>query len=364
MGGLFREAARAALERRLQSSIGLSLIMVFGGAMGVVLARSDSEATALRVSLGREVSPIVEIRAGPETPVLPDWLQATVAELTGVEAAIGLGPVTDVFHSASGRGPMPLRVLTGGEANLGIGPCSAPYNTAVVDARAAEALGLSGPTGALVARPGSRLESEISLSRVISVDSSWRRVPGAYTTCSFPDGGATSTVTVLVLATDLSNVAQIDRLVRRLVQPIGADISVESAADVVEFRAALAAEAAVQRTLTIRVMIVALLGMSLAIGSVAGISRRQNYGRTRALGATRGDLATLVLVEAVLVALVGSAVSALSSVAIHLLFPGLWVDLSWLPAVVLLGVLTAVGGMLPAVVSASVIDPVKVLRQP
>lgn len=120
----------------------------------------------------------------------------------------------------------------------------------------------------------------------------------------------------------------------------------------------------------------ALGGISLAVGGIGILAimtiavreRRREIGLLRALGAGRGEILELFLLEAVLLALLGGAiglvVGALGAWSIGALVPGLPTHTAWSYVAIAEGVAAAVGllaGVVPAL-QAAALDPVAALR--
>ncbi len=361
---LVLDAVRAARERLLASGLGVVAVLAFMGGMATILARSDSEGTALKRSLESEASRVLEVRAGGDTPTLPSWFATTVDEFDTVEGVVSLGPVSDVDHSETGRGPLPLWSITGGGELLGVGRCDPRLPVAVLDDRALGEMGLSVARGALVERGGQPPGRVLAIGGSTRIAPEWNRPVAAYTTCSSGlDEESPETITVLVLVENLSDVSSVTSQLRSVIQPIGRGVSVISDADVIRFRNDVAVAAVDQRRRNLVTVTTALLGVSLLIGVVMGIARKPSFGRLRALGATRADLALLVWAETTTVALVAVSIGSLAIVTAQAsVHP--WQELSWLPWLGILALILAGVGTLPAVVLASLTDPVKVLRQP
>lgn len=92
------------------------------------------------------------------------------------------------------------------------------------------------------------------------------------------------------------------------------------------------------------------------------ISRRRDYGRRRALGATRSTLVILVLAQAAIPTLIGVAVGTLGGALLVTRTVGTPPTLSTIVAVPTLTLLAAALAALPAAVLAARRDPVRILR--
>lgn len=350
------DALRGAREARLRTALATLAPLALLVTMGVVASRSDHERRQLRASLDSEVSRVVQIRSGGDVPSLPAWLPATLADSKLFAEVLALGPAVDGVHGTTGRGPVPIRAIHSRFDTLIVPGCIAGRPVVSLDEDAARDLGLSAPTGAL-----SGFATHVAVGQIRNVPSHWGRPAGGYTRCI--DNMPTETVLVLGLVEGVSNVPVASEVVRSYAATLGIGVKVESDEDVVAFRAQIAAASERQMRTNARTVTFGLFGVAALIGLATGIGRRQDLGRTRALGAARLDLATIVVAESVLCALiavgVGFAVVATLQPTLHL-----WDGLSWSLSAVALSTLAAVTGALPGAIIAALVDPARVMRHP
>lgn len=93
-------------------------------------------------------------------------------------------------------------------------------------------------------------------------------------------------------------------------------------------------------------------------------TRRRDFGRRRALGATRWSIAALVVLQQAATAVLGAAVGLGVGTAISLQLTGNGPDLEFAAAVAVLAILvTVLSALIPAVIAATR-DPVTILRVP
>ena len=222
---------------------------------------------------------------------------------------------------------------------------------------------MSYPLGYLVLGRDLSVGDRLPVADVVAVPQEWRLGPGAFRLC----GGEADSATlsrILILANEISDVPRLETTIQNLVAPLGNSVSVSSASDVVEFRGRLAAGIGRQRRSNLRLSVFGVLGSYLLMGVVVGVSRRQGFGRRRALGASRADLLVISAAESLFQSGIGAALATVGILAIELSPAHPWADLSWLPWMVVLSLEASVVGILPVSLFVAFSDPVEVLRRP
>ncbi|GBD83622.1 FtsX-like permease family protein [bacterium BMS3Abin02] len=104
-----------------------------------------------------------------------------------------------------------------------------------------------------------------------------------------------------------------------------------------------------------------LVGLNI-YGSVT--TARRDYGRRRALGASRTDIITLVTTQTVTIAITGTLAGSLVGGAIIWRLTGTPPDAGFAVAVAVLAVLAAAIAAIPPAMVAAWRDPVSILRVP
>lgn len=168
-----------------------------------------------------------------------------------------------------------------------------------------------------------------------------------------------------VLVDDATHAEQTARAVAAaLVAEKPADVVVETSAGVIALRDVVAGTLGSSS----RQLMAGLLGASLLLvtvtmfGAVSG--RKRDFGRRRALGATRSSLVVLVLVQSAVAAILGASVGALGGVALVHATAGAVPAWQFTAGVAALAVLVALVGSVPPALTAASRDPVRVLRVP
>lgn len=115
-----------------------------------------------------------------------------------------------------------------------------------------------------------------------------------------------------------------------------------------------------------------LVGLVLCAGLVltalnvlgAETTRRRDFGRRRALGASRLDIMILVTAQTVLTAIVGATAGVLIGTAVVRQILGIQPEMDFGLAVAVLAVIAATIAAMPPAVIAAYRDPVRILRVP
>lgn len=352
---LIAESARVTWATRVVSGLVLLLALaVPATVLGVAGLNIEAQAAILRRvdDIGARTMTIVS--TGSELS-LPASAVERIARLDGVAWVVGLGPVFDTRIRQPGGGPTPVRAYRAVGAPVTFSGMSAAGG-AFLSATSARRVGLAGaysvldPGGVGVVgwfRAGEPLGS---LEAFILVPS---------------DEDALRLERIIVAVDD---VGWVEVVAASLASMIGTDAaqtsSIERSPALLEARAAVQDEVSGRD----RILVLALLGVAMVFVSVvvfAGtVAARRDFGRRRALGATRGQLTVLVMLGTLWPALVGAAIGT----TIGWLYLGS--RLGHLPdwqfplAVGILAVFAVViASALPAAVAATR-DPLRVLRVP
>jgi putative ABC transport system permease protein len=287
-------------------------------------------------------------------PVIPAAAVERIARLDGVAWVVGLGPVFDVRIRRPVGGPTPVRAYRAVRAPVTFSSASA--GGAFVSATSARRVGLAGAYSVL--DPGGlRVVGWFRAEEPLSSLEAFILVPS--------DDEALRLERVIVAVSD---VGWVEAVAANLASMIGSEAarstSIERSAALVAARAAVRDEVT-QRD---RILVLTLLAVAMAVVSVvvfAGtVAARRDFGRRRALGATRLQLTVLVMLGTLWPALIGS----LTGTGLGWLYLGS--RLGYLPdwqfplAVGILAMFAVViASALPAAVAATR-DPLRVLRVP
>lgn len=280
-----------------------------------------------------------------------------VRRVTGVDWALGLGPVVDVRLVGLRGTPVPSRLIAGSSELLRLSDRT--DGSAYVAPPGQAALGLTAASGAVETSSGVQIP-----------------VSGSFTVAGPLADVATSVLVVddtydgpirrvYVNVSDPENVVAVADAVAIVVgERDGSRPRVEVADDVALIRSAVRGELGGAS----RAIVLQALGAGLVLGAItifAGVqARRRDFGRRRALGASRGQLVGLVVFQMLLVAAPGAAVGAIAGSVVAERLAGSWPGWSYPIAVAVLTVLAIAAAALPPAMVAAFRDPVAAIRVP
>lgn len=354
---LIGEALRSAISQPVASTV---TALIIAGVCAAILATTGQTVRAEQAVLAR----IDE--AGTRSIVITDTdgtagIDSTAVDrirrLSGVEWAIGLGPASDVTAAANPEGnPAAIRTLHGPT------PPQIDTNTelaagqAIVGPTAQETLGLLHPYGGVTgenqyAVVGGFIASDplVFLNRGLLTQGTEREVLRS----------------IHVLTVDPTDVEPVARAALKVLAAEDlAATSVETSAALADIRAAVQGELGqYSRQLITLVLAAGLVLTALAVyGAVT--SRRRDFGRRRALGASRPLIIGLVATQTATAATVGAITGTLATLLTLDITTGTVPNPSFTTAINILAILAAVTAALPPAIVAAYRDPVRVLRVP
>ncbi|WP_147463443.1 FtsX-like permease family protein [Cellulomonas triticagri] len=359
---VLREAA--AGTRRHRAGTVLVALVVATACAAVLL--SSGRAVAVRDAVLTRLDEValrtVVLRVTSPEWSLPPALVDTLDRVDVVEEVTGFGAPVDLVHADLPSGtPVAARTAYGrgfsSERDLAVaGP------QAVVSAQAAADLGLGGraagalrdPDGAVVPVTGA-LEVPEHLAAF---------EPLVLLTGTAADPGPITVVVAQVA--HVEDVLVLETLARDLAAPPGPDLlTIETAAALAQVRMAVSGDLLRAERAT---LVLSVAGASVAVAAillVLVVLQRKDFGRRRALGATRALVAGLVLAQTALVATVACAVAGAGTwVWLHLTAPSGAPRPALVVAVGTLVVLVACAAAVGPAVLAARRDPVRELRVP
>ena len=362
-GNVLREAVDAAWAQR----VGSLLVIVVVGAMCATVTLTVGKTVAARDSIVGSLDSAgtrtIIIRADPQAGVTTGALER-VETLDGTELVVGFGPAVDAHNALLSAGTLvPVRPAYGPDLNqLGI-PKRAVADATFVSTSAQERLGMSAPTGSVVTGDALDLPVVGQISNEMSDTYLGFLEPVALTPRA--SQGAEPLTILLVTVTDPAAVGDVGAAVVPL---LGASdptkVTLETSARLAELRDVVDNQLSgfstrlVLGAFTVSGVLVACLLTGLVL------LRRRDFGRRRALGATRGIIMTLVLGQVGVCGLVGAVLSS-TGASIYLVAGGIrGTSVSYEVAVAVCAVAVALcAAVVPALVAASR-DPLHELRVP
>jgi len=289
-----------------------------------------------------------------------------IAALSGVTWAFGLGNAQDTSDAdvGTGAGDVPMRAFVGdlpAEVRIVAGRAPVRPGEVLVGVDAQRALHLADPVGALTVDGGARRAGVVG---AVAASGPLAFLDGL--ALRFPEADEHADVRyVYVLVDDASHAADVADAVRSILRaddPSAVEVQTSDGAIALRDVVAGRVGAAGRQTMAVVLGVGLVLVTVTMLGAVAG--RRRDFGRRRALGASRSAVVVLVLVQsvcaAVVGALVGTAGGLMALTTTHSDLPGI----RFVVGVAGLAVLVTLVGAVPPAVAAARRDPVRILRVP
>lgn len=352
-----REAVATARAHRVHSAVtGLVAALVTAGLL-VLVGQAHHQNRIVLDSFNRPEFRTVTLSDTTGTAL--DWrLADQVGSLSGLETAWVVGDAFEVTNlHLPGEARVSARTIAGDLATLPItlisGRLPAGPAEALVDAAGAATLGLDDSGGAVEAASGR------SWAVVGVYAPQHERAPQAVLVA--PAAGAS----VRSLTVVVNDARQLDATLAEVTSVVGSrDLKISGGAPVGDLAAQLGRDVGDGMATTIAGVLAAGL---LVVGLLAALTvrtRAPEFGRRRALGASRRGLVGLVLTQGLAVVTPAAVVGAAAGTSIDLVAYGWLVSPPlawWLVAVLVLGSCVA---QLPSAAAAALRDPVRVLRTP
>mgnify|MGYP000879843636 CR=1 FL=1 len=359
VGRLVIEASRSSKARPVAGIV----VLVLTSAMCFLSIATVGRSLAAERDVGSELEgagarELVVANSGAWDILGPDVI-ALVGSMEGVERAVGVGAPIDVSNSAIDHGERaPAWALSGDVADvIEIVEGRAPLaGEAVVSVNAQHRLGFVVPVGAVVTR---------ETNGDIPVVGSYRaRAPFEDLDGIVVFEPSQEARQLRVVLSDITSASAVQEAVLDLVDPsASSDVSVTSPVTIAQLHENIIG--------TLGRYGAGLLAMVLGMGAllVAAVVTADTamssaeWGRRRALGASRGQLVMLAALRVMIGAVAGAVVGV--GIAVAVARSGRW-DVDWLftSAVAVLTVNVAVVATLPPAIRAAWRDPVSVLRTP
>lgn len=370
MGSVVRSGRLAAESLRMAASQPVAstmTVLVTAAVVAVLLATTGQTVVAERDVLAHiddAGTRSIEVGLDPAAGSTADAV-ARVARLGTVEWTVGFGTVVDVHNEqVPGGDPVALRPMYGDlPPVIQLDPATGPPldQVAWAGSTAMASLGLDDGVGGVV-DPGGALGYAI-VGRLVAAnplaDFNRQALTPAEATADDPLRRL-----VVVTTTPAEVGPSVDHVLTLLdIEEPGAVI-VQTSERLAELRAAVAGELGrFGRDLVAQALGAALV-VVLIVTFGATATRRRDFGRRRALGATRGSIAALVVLQQAATAVVGALVGLGIGAVISFRLTGSGPDLEFAAAVAVLTILvTVVAALVPALVAATR-DPVSILRVP
>lgn len=362
MLALLREAVATARSQRVASLV--SIIMIAGVCAAVLLTtgRSVGAEQDVLASIDSSGTRSIVVRAEPAAGVDSSVL-TRIEDVRGIEWVAAFGPATDVTNEAlpSGLNVPARRIYAADPTKAGLPGRSEPDgSSAWVSAKARDALGMVDAAGSVVDGDGRAMVVRGDLRPPENLSF---LEPLVVSPAPIEETGAVSVIVVVATRPEL--VAPLSKVVSSVIAPDDpSGVTVTTSESLATLRALVQGQlGAFGRELALLVFAVTGLLTSVILYGLV-MMRRKDFGRRRALGATRGLIVALLLAQMVIVsvigAVLGTGVATAVLIAGHVPIPGPAFILSVVVLAVFVGVVSA---LVPAV-AASRRDPLRELRVP
>lgn len=357
---LAAEAARSAFAQPVAATVSG---LIIAGVCAVILSTTGQTVRAEQQVLSRiddaGTRSIVISDAVGDAGIMPTAVDR-ISRTTGVEWVVGFGAAIDARAAGIPAGnPAAIRSIHGDyPPQIEVGGRPPGDGETVVGAAAQQTIGLQTPIGGIITD-----DTDFAV-----VGGFTAADPLAFLNRSLlkPPGVADDTLrSIHILVTSPARVAEVTDAALLLVGPDNpTSIAVETSETLAEVRAAIAGELGrFSRQLVALVLSAGLVLTALAVyGAVT--SRRKDFGRRRALGASRPTIIALVALQTATSAILGALIGSAATAIVLTQTTGQPPEPQFAAAIALLAVLTAVVAALPPAVVAAYRDPVKVLRVP
>jgi len=366
--GLVLEGARIALAARIPSA---ATAFMCGAVVLAALATAGQTAASERAALTALANPgarLVTITDDDGRAGIHVESVEILRRSAQVETVLGIGRVADV-RTVTDDGvrlspPVPMATLYGGGALLGLHELSRAADTVFIGPVAQRALGWQEPVGTLQTQWGRDFGAVGRFTARTPFDSlngMALRVPTAQAQQSDPGARL---YRIYVLATSLEAVPTVERVAHDALVTDSRSFSVTASKQIVEAQRIIGSSLGKSsRQLVLLILLGSLLVLTVS-GAAWVFARRRDFGRRRALGASRSDLALLVLIQTLLPALLGIALAATAGRAAVVLITGSRIPWAFVWGVTLLVLLVSMVASLAPALLASRVDTARILRVP
>jgi putative ABC transport system permease protein len=365
-----REAVAAAWAQKVPSIV--SIVIVAGMCVSVLLTtgRTVGAEDSVLASIDSAGTRSIVVRADPEAGLDPGVLDR-LETLDGVEAAVAFGPATDTRNTAfDGGTPVPVRPVWGlKNSGLGLPPSADQDATpegigagtrAWASARALDELGMLYAAGGITSGDG----GDFAVVGEVSVPDYLGFLEPVVVAPQPPDGTGSVGV-LLVIAERPALVAPVAGAVQSLLSVSDPDtVTISTSEDLAALRGLIEGQLGTfgRELVLIIFSISAVFVASILYGFT--MLRRKDYGRRRALGASRLLIIGLILLQMLYLGTLGAALGSVTAATALVLTGAPVPGLDFIAAVAVLACAVAVSAAAVPAVIASRRDPIRELRVP
>ena len=361
-GVVLREVIASARAQRVATLVTLLLMLAATATVVVTAGRNAGAEQAVLAKIDAAGTRSLTVRAKGTQPAFTADVVPRLAGFDVVESVTGFGAVTDVTAAALPQGTrvgmLPAYGTLGDQPLADLPPVGALRQLWATPA-AMDALGIPVQRGSVGAQDGAEYLVTATVDLPDQLDSMDPILIEPRT------AGATPISSIVVVARTPQDLPLVERLVADALADVPRDgLTVESTQALADLRAVIGGELTRQSRGIVLGVLAGAAGTTLVTIWSLVLLRRRDFGRRRALGATRTMLAALVIGQVLLPAIVGSVLGAI--LGLSLLGAGAHPipALGYVAALVVLFTLAAALAAIAPATWASRRDPITELRVP
>ncbi len=354
------EAVASARSQPVASLV--TILVIAGMILTVMMTTGRTVAAEQKVlsSIDDAGTRAIEVRASDDAGMTTDVL-TRLRSIEGVEWAAAFSSAVDATNTLIPDGTrVPVRYVYGDRLDqLGI-PSVSNKHAAYASQDALDLLGLVDIGGAITLTSGTSAE----VSGRIRVPDYLRRFEPLVLIPAVNEGPATVNVLLVIAETPELVSPLTDTLTTILAANDPSKVSVQTSEVLADLRGLVQS----QLSSSSRALVLALLGITAVLvgGILYGLimMRRKDFGRRRALGATRGYIVTLLMTQTGILALTGIAFGLIGATATALFAGDTMPDLTFIVSLAVLALSAALLAALVPAIAASRREPIRELRVP
>jgi len=368
-GVLWRDAVKSTLANPVSSVIAAFIVALLCFVVLMTAGRTAATEAGVLASLDDAGTRLITVTDTSGQAGLHPESVGALAELPGVAWVVGFGPAVDAVMDAPGTltGQIPLGVPV--RTMVGLLPADCPVVTGRLPGQAGEAVAGRGAAATLGlidgAGPVVTPDRRVGVVGIMDLTGALSRFTDSVLV-SASVGKAGLLRYIYVFANNAADVTTIAQAVTATVwvnQP--SQMTIETSDAILALQQVVSGQLGASS----RQLMAAIMGVGVAVAAatmfaVVG-SKRRDFGRRRALGASRSAIVTLVLIQAGLTAIVGALIgSAIGMAAIRITSGIILPTRQFTTGFVVLAILAATVGAVPPAIVAARRDPVRELRVP
>lgn len=361
-GRLVSEAVRMGWSQPVATSV---TAIIVAGVCAVIVSTTGQTVAAERDVLSR-----ID-QAGTRTVIIEDTqglaafdpqVVERIESLDGVTWAVGFGPATDVQPAGiRGAQPVAMRALHGTLPNqVTTSPWDHTPGTALAGTQALQTLGFETAAGPVTPTNN---DPDIGVVGWLYADPPLEFLNTTLTRA--PSQNDTQVLRIYALIDTPQRVPTVTDAIAAILDPQDpTSVGIQTSEALVAVRAAVQGELGTYGRNLITLILTA--GLILTALNVYGAvtTRRRDFGRRRALGASRTDITTLITTQTTLTAIIGATLGTTAGTIIVDQTLGTTPTPQFLTAITALAIIATTLAALPPAIIAAYRDPVTILRVP